>query len=164
MSGGTSAIMLAATAMSAIGGIAQGQQAKSAHNYNAQIAERNAVAARQQASADAAAQQRHARQVLGAARANYGASGVTLEGSPLDVLEMSAANAELDRQNILYKGSLRAMGYESDADMERMQGRSAQAAGYTRAASSVLTGTYKHYAYKSGTPGRTIAIDGEEDR
>jgi hypothetical protein len=131
---------VAGAAVSAIGQIQQGKAAKQAGEYNALTAERNALVARQQASAEATAQQREASQRLGAIRAAYGASGVTVEGSPLDVLSDSASLAELDRQTIEYKGSLRALGYEDTAALDRAQGKSAQRAGYMGAASSVLMG------------------------
>lgn len=133
-------------AFTAISAISQGQAAKNEANYNAQIAERNAGVARDQAAADADAQRRHATQVLGSARAAYGASGVTAEGSPLDVLTMSASNAELDRQNILYRGELKAMGYQDTARLDRSRAGAAAKNGYFGAASAVLTGGAKYYA------------------
>lgn len=120
---------------------------------NAADAERNAAIARDQALADSEAQQRHARQVIGGMRANYGASGVTLEGSAMDVLESSAALAELDRQNILYDGELRAMGYQSTAVRDRDAARAGELRGYTTAASRFLTGAAKDYASQPDTSG-----------
>lgn len=96
--------------------------AKSTAEYNANIARSNAAATRQQGDANAAAQQRKARLAIGQARAGFGASGVALEGSPIDVLEQSAASAELDRQNILYGSETRARAYETQAGMELWQG------------------------------------------
>lgn len=133
-------LMMAAAAMTAVSAISQAQSAKATGEYNAAVATRNAGVARAQAAADAEAQQRHARRVIGAARAGYGASGLSVEGSPLEVLEMSAANAELDRQNILYRGELRAMGYESDAALETARSDAADRAGYIQAGSALLMG------------------------
>ena len=145
-------IMGAMAAVSAVQAVQAGRQAKKTSEYNAAIGERNAGLARSQAAADADAQQRHARQVIGAARAGYGASGITLEGSPLDVLESSAANAELDRQNILYKGELRAMGYSEGAALDRVRGDSAQRAGYEKAGSAILMGAGKYYGNQAVKP------------
>lgn len=128
------------TVVSVFGAISQGQQAADAARYDAQVAERNAVIARQQAAADAQAQQRDARRRIGAARAAYGSAGVDLEGSPLDALEESAANAELDRQNILYRGRLREIGYTDQAASSRVAGSQAESAGYMRAGSALLSG------------------------
>ena len=89
--------------MGAMGAQAQGQSQAMAQQFNADIAGRNAGLAREAAATDAALLERQTRMQLGSIRAAYGASGVTAAGSPLDVLEMSVANAERDRQQILYK-------------------------------------------------------------
>lgn len=132
--------MAAGAAVSAYGQIKGGRDTKKAMDRNAQVLERNAVIARQQARAEADTQQREARQRLGAMRAGYGASGVAVEGSPLDALADSAQLAELDRQNLIYNGELKAMGYQDSASGERFAGRNAQTSGYMGAASTILTG------------------------
>lgn len=154
-------VAVAATAISALGTLKQGREANAAAQYNSQIQQRNASIAMNQAGADAEAQNRHARQVLGAARAGYGASGVTLEGSPLDVLEMSATNAELDRQNILYKGRVRAAGYQSAAGLSEFEGNQAQDASYIRASSVLLNGGSR--IYSSSKAGSSIATYGDQE-
>lgn len=146
-------LQIAAAVVGAIGSISQAQAAKNAANYNAQLAERNAVIARQQAAANEDAQRRHANRVLGRMRSGYGASGVTSEGSPLDVLEDSVAEAELDALNIRYQGELGAMGYQSEAAMQRTAGKNAMRQGYFRAAGSLLGAGANYYA--QGTPIRT---------
>lgn len=108
---------------------------------------------RQQAAAEAEKQGRHARRVQGQLRANIGANGITLEGSALDVMENSAANAALDRQRLLYAGELKAIGFESTAALDRSAGDAAQTAGYMGAASSLLIGASK--LPKSSLSGRT---------
>lgn len=131
---------VAATAIAAAGAIRQGQAAANAAEYNAELAEQNATASRQQAAANAAASDREARKRLGAIEATVGASGVAMEGSPLDILQESALNAELDRQNILYGGETRSRGYESTATLERYRGDEAETAGYMRAGSELIGG------------------------
>ena len=141
-------IAIAGAVFSAISSIQQGQAAKAQGEYNAAVAQRNAGIARDQAGRDAEAQQRHSYRVLGAARAAYGASWITSEGSPMDVLESSAMEAELDRQNILYKGNLRAMGYEETAALDVSRGTSAERQSYAQAGSSLLMGAGKAYGYE----------------
>jgi hypothetical protein len=145
------------TAVSVVGALSQGQQAKSAADYNAAVANNNAIAARQQADANAAAQQRKARLQIGSMRAGYGASGVSLEGSPLDVLEQSASMAELDRQNILYGGALKAQGYEATAGLELMRGDAAVTGSYFNAGSALLMGAAKTGAFMGSDAGVTEA-------
>jgi hypothetical protein len=131
------------TAMSVIGALQQGQQAKQSAEYNAAIARNNAIASQQQSAANAAAQQRKARMQMGTMRAGYGASGIGLEGSPMDILEQSAAMAELDRQNILYGGTLRTQGFTNTANLEEAAGENAESASYLKAGSSLLLGMGK---------------------
>lgn len=136
-------MMAVGTAVSVMGQMQQGRNAKKAADYNAAIADRNAGIARQQAEQDAQAQQRQARLQQGAAVAAYGKSGVAIEGSPLDVLEQSASLAELDRQTILYRGELRAMGYADDANLSQFQGKAAMQQARSSAASTILMGGAK---------------------
>lgn len=139
----TTLLMVASSVMSAAGSIQQGNSAKAAAEYNARVAENNAITARQQAAAQEEQHRRLARRQLGQMRAAYGASGVTMEGSPLDILAQSAKDAELDALNIRYGGELKAQGLESEAVLERYRGKSAQRAGYMGAATGLLSGASK---------------------
>lgn len=133
-------LLAVGTAVAAYGAIQQGRAAAEAANFNRENALRNARISREQAARDAEAQGRRSRKIIGAMRAGYGASGITLEGSPLDVLEESAATAELDRQNIIYRGELRAMGYTDTAALEGMRADSAMESAYYGAGSAILMG------------------------
>ena len=112
--------------MGALGAQAQGQAAASAQEFNAEIAGRNAQLARESAQYDADIQERQSRMHLGTIRAAYGASGVRAEGSALDVLEMSATNAKRDYNAILYKGELKALGYEDTKTLSLYGAKSAK--------------------------------------
>lgn len=138
------ALLAVGTAFSAIGAIQQGQAANSAAKYNAAVAGQRATAAKQQAAADMDKKRRDTVRRLGSIRAAYGASGVTLEGSPLDVLAESAANAELDVLTIKYKGDLEATGYGNEATLETARGQQARTAGYMGAGAALLTGVDKY--------------------
>lgn len=86
------------------------------------------------ATANAAAKRREVEQSLGQTTAAYGASGVDLSsGSALDALAQSAGQGELDAQNILYEGKVRASNL-------RTQAKSAKASGYLNAATSLFKG------------------------
>lgn len=138
-------LLIAAAAVSAYGSYEQGQTQKRASNYNRQLAEQNAVAARQQA---AARQKQHDRETtlrLGAIRANQGAFGGAMEGSALDVLGDTAAQLELQRQNIEYAGELQARGYDSTAVLDQVRGESAARAGTIGAGASLLGGAAQAY-------------------
>ena len=136
-----------AIALTAVGAITQAvgamksASAKSnALEYNAQIADRNALIAHQQASFEAERQDKLGRMRIGAIRAGYGASGA---GSNEDVLSMSITNAELDKQTILYKGELRAMGYQDEAALDRYGASIAIEEGRYASASALLGGAGK---------------------
>lgn len=135
----------------AVGTIANGVAQSDAANYSAGVARNNAVAAQQQAQQAAEMQKKKSQQMLGATRAAYGASGLTMEGSPLDILASSASDAELDRQNILYQGHVRAAGYENDATMSKMAGDNAMTQSYFSAAGTLLSGGAKVYGRSPGS-------------
>lgn len=138
--------MAAAAAISAISAIKQGQAAKAAAKYNAQIAEQNADLARQEAADQAVQQRRENYLRLGAIRAAQGHSGGTGDsGSVLDVLGDAAAQGELERQDIVYRGELKARGFTNTATLEEFSGRNAQTAGYLKAGSALLSGASDVY-------------------
>lgn len=133
-------IMVAGAALSAYAAVQQANAQKQAAQFNAKLNERNATVAVQQAGADALQVRRQAAQAQGAAVAEYGASGVALEGSPLDVLGAGEQQAQLAESTVRYRGELKAMGYHSNAELDRMAGRTAERQGYLNAASALLTG------------------------
>jgi hypothetical protein len=132
-------IMAAGAGIGAVAAVRQGQAAKAAGEFNAKMADRNREIAGSQTAAASAAQRRLAQKQLGSMRAGYGASGVTMEGSPLDVLEESVAEAELENQNIHYQGILKQQGYQADASLERASGANAARVGYMKGASRLLS-------------------------
>lgn len=131
---------VASAAMAAASAVQQSKAQAKAAKFNAAVSDRNAVAARQQASADVEAFRQQTTLREGSLLAGYGASGVAEEGSPLDVLGMSAANAKRDELMIQYKGELAGMGYQDTGSLNRMQAEQAQEGGYYQASSSILTG------------------------
>jgi len=142
-----------------MGAQAQGQSAAAAQQYNADIAGRNAGLARDAAAHDAAVQERQSRMAFGSMRAAYGASGVTVEGSPMDVLQMSMTNAERDRQQILYRGELKALGYEDTRTLSLYGAESAKSQADWATASSLLTGfTGSARLFSSGKTAASAAV------
>lgn len=133
-------LMIAGGALAAMGAMQQANAQAEASTYNAALAERNAIVARGQTDADVAAFRQQMTLREGSLIAGYGAAGVTEEGSPLDVLGMSAANAKRDELMIQYKGDLAGLGYRETATLNRMQGTQAIEGGNYQAASSLLTG------------------------
>lgn len=129
---------VASGAISAAGAMSAGQAQANASVYEAQVAQRNAKIARNQAETDQEDQRRENRRQMGAMRAAYGASGLELAGSPLDVLADTAIEQELDVARIGYRGELRAIGEKDKADAALAAASNAKKAGQIGALTSVV--------------------------
>ena len=134
------AMMIVGTAVSAYGQYQAGKAQKAAYDYNAQIEERNAQIARDQAAYDAKQQEKRTRQISASQRVAYAAGGFTMAGTPLDTLRQSATEGEMDRMAILYGGDVEAANRESHAELARMQGTAAKTAGTYAAAGTAIGG------------------------
>ena len=136
--------------LGAVGAIHQAQAEASAANYNSAVANQNA----EQAIAQAAEEERRtrviARKQIGAARAAYGASGVSLEGSPLDVLGEMAATAEMDALTVRHAGRVRAAGYMNEARLDKFRAKTARTGAYFGASGALLGGGAKAASYSGG--------------
>jgi hypothetical protein len=133
-------IMMAGAAISAMGAIQQANAAKASATYNATLKERDAAIANSQAQQEVQQVRLAGARAQGSLLADYGASGVTTEGSPMEVLAMSASQAKLDEENVLYRGKLKASGYASDAALYGVEGETALKEGGFKAASYLVGG------------------------
>lgn len=126
---------------SAAGAVSQGASASAAGKYNAEMGWQNAQIARQTAKDQAIQQQRENYLRLGDMQASIGASGGT-GGSFLDVLGDSAAQGELERQNIIYRGSVRSNMLAHGASLSEAEAAAGEKGGYLKAAGELLRGSY----------------------
>lgn len=165
-------LLIAGTAISAMGAIqsansqagAMNQQA-GASRYNAEISRQQADQALSVSTAQQLQQRREARQLMGRQRAAAAQSGVGFGGSTSDMLERTETLSELDALNIAYEGALKAHGYSSQSDMEEFQARAydAQAkttkrAGMLSAIGTVAMGAYQaRGAFSPATSKTTVA-------
>lgn len=149
-------IAVAGTAVSAIGAMNQGKAAQQAANFNAQVAQNNAVAARQAAAENARREARAGRIRTGALRARS-----NLDAS-MDLLEDSVMEEELNVNSILHAGELEALGLTTSASLFRAQGAAARQAGNTQAFGSLLKGAGKA-AGKLGGGSTTFSPGGMGD-
>lgn len=131
---------IAGTALSAASAVKQGNAQKSMMDYNARVAERQGQMARQAADLEEARQRNRTDKLLSSQRAAVAASGLDLEGSPLLVMEESAAQSELDALLIRHSGSVAEAQANSQAAADRMSGRAAKMQGYYSAGASLLSG------------------------
>jgi len=185
---------VAGTGLSAYGAIQSGQaQAAMARRnanyisqmsrYNAEVARRGAEAARRNAEtirqageAEAARHRQKSSDLLAQQRVAYAASGVEFEGSPLLLMQETAARAEQDALGILYNYRVKAAEQERQAwkmetgaglteweggrqaGLQRYYGSQAATAGWLGGAASLLKGGYEMYMdisrYKSPLIGK----------
>ena len=146
---------VAGTAVSAIGAMNQGKAAQQAANFNAQVAQNNAIAARQAAAENARREARAGRIRTGALRARS-----NLDAS-MDLLEDSVMEEELNVNSILHAGELEALGLETSASLSRAQGAAARQAGNAKAFGSLLSGAGKAAgSLPSGGTGETVSLFG----
>lgn len=129
-----------AAAVSAFSSIRQGQAAKEAGDFNARQAEQNARLTTLQGAEDERRVRAMSAKQIGETRASIGANNLTLDGSPLDILQESAQNAERDALNIRVGASRRSQILQENAAMERRQGAGAQVTGYLSAAGQLGMG------------------------
>lgn len=151
--------MAVSAGLNAFGSLAKGRSDANAANYNAGLNDLNAGIALQQGESDAVQAGRLNFMRLSAARAAYGASGVTSEGSPLDVLESVASQGELDVQNIRYKAKLKSLGYSTSAGLDRMRADTAETQALFGAAASSLRGGAYAASMGGGTRGAGTPIN-----
>ena len=157
-------LSVASTAFSVIGAIQQGNaqsaqykaQAQAA-DYNAKVAENNAIAINQQTAAREDAERRQRRIRLGSAAASMSQSGLTDTGSIMDMFDQSAIESELDILNSRYEGNLQARGYGEQAKLDRYSAATAssnasaaKSAGMLNAGAALLSGASSGYmGYKN---------------
>lgn len=145
-------LQVVGTVMTVIGTISSAKASSDAASFNAQIARQNAAAATAQGEANAEQQRRINQSRISSIQAGFGASGIKEEGSPLDVLASSAAQAELEVQIMRYNSSLKATGFLNNAALNTSQASSALTSGVFTAAGKGLLG---------GVQAREMFIDEE---
>lgn len=111
-----------------------------ASRLNAEEAERNAVLAKQRAEEDQRVFRASFRRDQAYNIASVGASGVKLEGSPLEVLRDNVTKMEEDALNITRRGQIEKESYLRQAGAYRLGAKFASQAGNLRAGASLLSG------------------------
>lgn len=119
------------------------------------IDEQNAELAKEVAVVNSGRVQNAGDVKIGQSQAEYGAAGVSqTSGSPLDVLAASHANLELDRLNVLHGGTVRAINYQNQAQMDQIGANSAVSGSYLTAVAGLVSGGAKAYGMGAGvSPG-----------
>lgn len=123
----------AAPALAIVGSVVSAAGSISAGNAQKKAAQQNAALARMQAEEDARRSRRQSNALMGRQRAVVAASGTTMEGSPLLIVQDTAAEAETEIRHILRGGAARASAYQQ-------AGGAAAQAGLIDAGSTLLSG------------------------
>lgn len=121
------------------GGVAAHQSAQ----YNAALAEQQAQLERQRGKIAQKQIQRQAEQTKARQRALYGASGVTLEGSPLIAIADTAIEFEKDIAIAAWDSQIAQSRAHARAGEHRMMGTQALVSSGFEAGESLLTGASK---------------------
>jgi len=145
----------AGTLVSTIGAVQQGKAQRRQADFNAAVSRNNAVLAERQAE-DSLRRGRIAERqkrlqiskLEGSQIAAFAANNVALdEGSPLDVLEFTAAQGELEASNIRVAAEREATGFRAragglraEAGLLEASGKAAESAGFFEGFSSLLAG------------------------
>ena len=153
----TIALVAGATAVGAAGQISAGKAAEQEGRANQQIAERNAAKAELDAQAAIDLGRRNVRifekdftALASSTESAYLKSGVKLEGTPLEVLQNIYAEAEIEKEVIMYNAKVDSADKIETSVIERMQGAAAMARGknakrasYFNAGTTLLGGAAK---------------------
>ena len=148
------ALTAASAAVGVVGTLQAARANADASEYNAKIQERDAIVADQNRKATlemsriaADDKRRENRRTMSAIRASYGSSGLDLAGSPLDVLEDSAVESELDATRVEYEGRVRGregalqmLGLQEGSKLSRMEAKNYKKAGGIAAIGAGLSG------------------------
>ncbi|MER8439603.1 hypothetical protein NKH36_16330 [Mesorhizobium sp. M1312] len=154
-------LALIGTALSVGGALVEGQQSKQMADYQAKAYEQQARADAQ-AAAFEQGQERHKQDLLQAqARAQAGASGVGMAGSPTEVLAANARQGQLDIKAIQYGSQLRQNNLTTQAAISRFSGKQAVAASIFKAGDNLVGGLSKisdptKMTAASATPARAV--------
>lgn len=125
----------------ALSSLQKSSQAAAVADYNARVAENNAISERAFAEADAARAREAGARQRAKLRAAAGASGVdTGTGSILDVLSDDAVEAELDALNIKAQGESRAVAHEAQATRYKMEAKNTRSSAFLSAIGAGLSG------------------------
>lgn len=136
----------AGVALSLVGSLAQaggqaqaGKDARKAEEYNAGVLRANAEAVRTSNEFDLLRMKKSQKRFTGAQAASYASAGVRSEGSPLEVMIDSAAQAELDMFISKYNAQTQAQQLRNEADQRIKMGKAAQKSGQAQATGTLLS-------------------------
>lgn len=125
---------------SAAGSIAAGQAQAQASRAQADAYRRQAELERQQADFNARQQEHKAIKLISQQRSSFLAAGVSLYGTPMDVIDDSTMQSDLDVQAIRYNGEIKAQNFDMQARALDVKASGAEKAGAIGAIAPIIKG------------------------
>lgn len=132
-------LTIAGGVISAAGSIAQANAQSAAADYNAAVSKRNEIAVTSQTLVAIEDEQKQHRKTLGAMRAAYGANGLEMTGTPLDVMSDTVAEQTYDIEKQKYVGKMKALGYSEQGALSALESKTSKTAGRLGAATAILS-------------------------
>jgi hypothetical protein len=131
-------LTLATIALSAVNAVGRANDTKGQADQSAALSERQAGIVRQNAARNTADLRRRNAALLARQRVRYGRGGITVSGTPLDLIADAAAESELAVQDALHEGDATATGHLLRAEVLRRGGRAARRQGLLSAGTELL--------------------------
>lgn len=122
----------------AVGSIAGAAQRASVARAQAKAARNNALAERQRATFEARRERSRRQRLISSGRARTLASGVAIEGSPLEVLIDQTGESEIKIANNNFERETRARNFEFQSNVQKSNASSALFTGVTGAIAPVI--------------------------
>lgn len=146
----TTTLMAIGTAVAVGGQLYAGSQAAKASEYNAQLADQQAMNERQRGQIESDRQRRDAARLASRSRAKIGKSGVTATGSPLEVIADNAEEAEYDALLTQWSSNTRASAFTAQGVQDRRSTSNSRIGSYIGAGTTFLTGSAKMFKQIKG--------------
>lgn len=132
-------LSLAATGIQMFGQIQQGRQEQKVFEYNAAVNRQKADLVRQAGDLRIEQMRREKSRFKSTQVAAYGAAGVRLSGSPLQVIADTATEMEMDILVEDYNTRVGVVNARNEADLDVMRGQIAAKSGYWSAGTTLLS-------------------------
>jgi len=149
----TAAFAAAGTALALGSQQIESDAAQASTNYNIALADTNKKMVSDQTDFAVFRHTDAVQRILGSQRAGYGAAGVTMEGTPLNVAMDTATQGEIDRLAIIYGGDVKQANLDSEKATTRFRGQMAETQATLAMTETILGGGKKQYdIYKGVNP------------
>jgi hypothetical protein len=124
----------------AVGAMQQASAQSAEYKAKAAMNKRQAQIERMKGSYEAGRIRDKGERIYGSQRAAYADAGVTLEGTPTNVISESVSENELDVQAVMWGQTIAGQNYDYQSKIDLMNAKSSKKAGFFAALSPILSG------------------------